>query len=216
MIETVFPEAVIIEECGLDNVSGTIYPEELVFIEKAVKKRRNDFIGGRICAKKALSRLGIENFPVLMADDRSPLWPTGVVGSISHTHGYCGVAVANNKHFRSLGLDIENVDRIKSDCRRLICTDEEQSRINRLPENDQQRFSALTFSAKESFFKCQYFLNRCWAGFHDAEIFADISVDEGAFSIIMLKDIGTHFKKDVSYNGLFSFNQGYVITGMTV
>jgi len=175
-----------------------------------------DFIGRRLCAKKALEKLGVNEFPILMANDRSPIWPEGIAGTISHTDGYCGVAVASKRDTESLGLDIECIERLKPECYYLICTDREQSRIKHLQIEEQKRLAALMFSAKECFYKCQYFINKCWAGFHEAEIFANINNNQGEFEIVLLNDIGKYFKKNSTLKGRFLFSKGYVITGLTI
>lgn len=217
ILNRLFPGYVITEEVNPETVSGIIYPEEEVFIEKAVLKRKNDFKSGRFCAKKALAKLGIERFPIKMANDRSPIWPDGIVGSIAHTQGYCGVAVAVKENAKSLGLDMECVDRLKSSCRHLVCTEDEIAAINARPENIQDKLAAFIFSAKECFYKCQFTINRCWAGFHDVKISLDIDINnEGYFEIILLKDIGCYFTKGSSFKGKYIFNQRYVLTGMTI
>ncbi len=216
ILDRLFPEFVVTEEMELDEVIGSLYPEESVFVAKAVEKRKNDFTGGRICARKALAKLGINKFPVLMTKDRAPVWPNEIAGSISHTHGYCGVAIVSKERAKSIGLDIERISRVKKECRPYICTDNEIATLSRLPEKEQNMMVALTFSAKECFYKCQYAIDKKWAGFMDAEIFADVNKSESEFEIRLVADIGPSFQKNASFKGKYIFNNDYVLTGMII
>src|SRR5687768_5342608 len=56
-------------------------------LESAVPKRQAHYRAGRYCAMKAMSALdaGFATHPVDRAVDGAPVWPRGVVGSITHT-----------------------------------------------------------------------------------------------------------------------------------
>src|SRR4030081_3796126 len=54
-------------------------------LRHATQKRQREFLAGRWCAEKALQCLGAGSTHVAMAKDRAPIWPAGVVGSITHT-----------------------------------------------------------------------------------------------------------------------------------
>jgi len=45
-------------------------------------KRLADFSTGRYCAIKALEQLGIQDAIIPIGEDRAPIWPEGIVGSI--------------------------------------------------------------------------------------------------------------------------------------
>ena len=215
-LSLLFPEFVITEEAKPEAPLGKIYQEEEIFIQKAAQKRRSDFTVGRLCARKALARLGIDKFPIKMAKDRSPVWPDEAVGSISHTKGFCGVAVALKKETRSLGLDVECLDRLSDKCWYLICTDNEIAWIKSLPKERQKDIATLVFSAKECFYKCQHIINKCWVGFHDAEIFVNPELNEGEFEIRLLKEVSYSFPKKSSFKGKYIFKDGFVFSGMTL
>ena len=61
----------------------------------------------RTCARIALGRLGLPPAPLLSGPKREPLWPDGVVGSITHCDGYRAVAVARADQLASIGIDAE-------------------------------------------------------------------------------------------------------------
>ena len=108
---------------------------------------------------------------VAMAADRSPVWPKGYVGSITHTDDLLGVAVARRKDFRSIGIDAEAIIQPETTVEiDELCMNERERSLRDSFEIDHQMFSSLCFSAKESFFKCLYPLTGVWFDFQDAEI----------------------------------------------
>src|SRR5437763_335927 len=101
-IGALFDGFVVTAQAVPTALDGQLYPEERACIARAVPKRRAEFATGRVCARQALERLGVAVGPLLPHPDRSPAWPPGIVGSISHTDGYCAVAVAEAT--RALGI----------------------------------------------------------------------------------------------------------------
>ena len=136
----------------------------------AVPKRVREFAAGRSCARRALAELGFTGCPLGMNSDRRPRWPASVVGSITHTDGICGAVVAEQRRFRAIGLDMEIVGHVTPDIWPYICTPEETAWLTVLGEPEQSRCAALVFSAKESFYKCQYGVTRQWLEFDDVAL----------------------------------------------
>lgn len=58
-------------------------PEEAALIERALVKRRNEFITTRHCARQAMKQLGVPEAAVLKENRDVPLWPAGIVGSLN-------------------------------------------------------------------------------------------------------------------------------------
>src|SRR5262245_27478480 len=107
MLSSLFPAGVI--AASGDDCDGPIalHPEGQPCVERAVAKRQAEFACGRRCARRALAMLGIENFPLVPGPHRAPLWPSGVVGSITHCTDLCAAVVARAGRIQSLGLDAE-------------------------------------------------------------------------------------------------------------
>ncbi len=147
--------SVVTEECDLQGSAESMYPAEAVMVERAVERRRREFAIGRQCARRALARLGVTGFPLLAGPDRAPLWPAGIVGSITHTHagaaGFCGVAVAARQDVAALGIDAEGVDPLPSDLWDFVLTDAEKRQLGRKPEAGYR--AKLAFVAKEATLK---------------------------------------------------------------
>ena len=127
---------------------GTILlPEEKLHTQGMVSKRLNEFTHGRYCARTAMSMLGMSPEPVGKGDNREPLWPTRIVGSITHTSNAAASVIASSRDFRSLGLDMETPEPLKDELIDMICLPEEN------PERDGSR-AKLLFSIKEAIYKC--------------------------------------------------------------
>src|ERR1700688_5221299 len=78
-------------------------------LRHATQKRQREFLAGRWCAKQALQCLGAGSTHVAMAGDRAPIWPDGVVGSITHTGGFVAAAVAWAADIAGVGIDSEEI-----------------------------------------------------------------------------------------------------------
>ena len=106
-----------------------------------------------------------------VADDRSPIWPTGIAGSISHSNNWVWAAVAKSNRTQSIGIDTEIV--ASTDTREMlnedIVTEQERSILEPLGYSPEVSFT-LAFSAKEAFYKCWYPVTREFFEFHQAEI----------------------------------------------
>lgn len=214
LIDSLFSGEVVTEEADPMLIRETCYPEEETCIRNAVPKRRQEFATGRFCARRALTRLGIRNFPLLVGENREPVWPKGIVGSISHTDGYCGVVVARKNQIQSLGLDVERVGRQSSNCWRRICIRQELSWIGSLSSDRAQINATLVFSAKECLYKCQHAISKRWLDFHDVMI--TVNSDIGEFEATFLVNVGGFFKRGTSVKGKYFFRHGYVFTGMSI
>jgi enterobactin synthetase component D len=125
-------------------------------LRPAVAKRKAEFLAGRLCATMALKSHGQTASSIPMNTDRSPLWPTGFVGSISHAGGQAAAVVARATQYALLGLDLELVippDQIASIGSLVLKPTE---RILQPPHLDLQTFLTLAFSAKEALYKAIY------------------------------------------------------------
>ncbi len=176
--DVVTQDLVLVEQHGVGDPKN-VYPEEWALIASSVAKRQNEFASGRECARKALSKLGIHNFPVLRDHGRAPIWPEGVIGSITHTEKYCAVVVGYNHNISSVGIDAEIVGRIDKQLWPLLFTQSERDQLSCLTTSSQSLLATIFFSAKESYFKYQYPIAKQWVDFQDVTV----RVEANSFSI---------------------------------
>ena len=140
-------------------------------VERAVETRRMEFARGRSCARRAMAVLGVRSSPILAREDRSPIWPAGVVGSISHCRNYCCAAVARADAWAAVGLDAELLQPLELDLEQQILVEDERRGLERLP--DGLPWACVAFSIKEAIYKAWQPLMRRWLGFHDAFVRLD-------------------------------------------
>ena len=138
--------------------------EAIAFGTSVVTVRR---AGGaaRIVARQLLARIGIAGCSLPKADGGAPVWPPGVVGSMSHHSRIAVAAVALCRDFSALGIDIEPAEPLPPDLLDLVATPQERKRIAEDPFNGR-----LLFAAKEAVYKAVYPLDRTFLDHHDVEV----------------------------------------------
>ena len=174
-MKPLFSEAVVYVEADGSLAREPLHPTEAALAARMGAARRAEFALGRACARRALAKLGIENEPLLRGEARDPRWPPGVIGSLTHTEGFCAAAVARRGELLALGLDAESAP-ISPRAARRVLDDEERSRIESLGVANARDFATLAFSAKESVFKALFPLSGRRLGFRDAAL----EIDPGA------------------------------------
>jgi 4'-phosphopantetheinyl transferase EntD len=172
---------VICQESSLGESGEALYPEENRLLSGYAERRRRDFVASRRCARKALRVLGITDFPLLYGQDRAPIWPTSVVGTITHTdggaNGYCAVAVADKRAILGLGIDAEPALPLTRDLWPHVLDDQEQR--DALAVGDPGIHARLVFSAKETTYKALYPAFKRFLEFSDVHI--QVLGQEGIF-----------------------------------
>lgn len=134
------------------NQTHSRYEAEQQLVSKAVLKRKKEFFSGRHLARQALERAELPVTSLLRGSLGNPLWPSSVVGSITHDHLLGMAVVTEGRHARGIGLDlIENPGLVEVDLANLIMHPHEHS----LPHSTALDVSAqaLAFSIKESVVK---------------------------------------------------------------
>lgn len=127
----------------------------------AIEKRRREYLTGRHYAALALQALACPTTVVGRNPDRSPIWPTGHCGSISHTDTLCGAIAARCDTVSSLGLDIEQSASVTPELVDMICS----------AKDDAGGYDpTVVFCAKEAFYKAWHPLARTFLDFHDVRI----------------------------------------------
>lgn len=173
MIERLLPADVSCAATRAETVpDGTLFPEEEALVAKSVAKRRNDFATARACARRAMAGLGLPPVAVLHGHRGRPLWPEGVVGSLTHCAGYRAAALARAKDVLSLGIDAEPHAPLPTGVREVVTLPTECERIGPpAPEgSDEIHWDRILFSAKESVFKAWYPVTRIELDFTQADL----------------------------------------------
>jgi 4'-phosphopantetheinyl transferase EntD len=178
MIEAILPAGVIAVEAREDAMDARLFPEEQLVVGRAVEKRRREFTTARTCARAALEKLGFPAGPIPTGERGEPLWPAGVVGSITHCDRYRACAVARSSEIVTVGIDAEPNAPLPEGLLDDIARPEELPSLRRLEwELPEVHWDRLLFSAKESVYKAWFPLAKRWLGFEDAVVAVDPSAN---------------------------------------
>lgn len=218
-IQALFPAGVVAVSTSDPGDEALLLPEEAACVQRAVEKRRREFAAGRVCARLALAKLGLESAPLLIGPHRQAQWPPAAVGSITHTAGFCAAVAARADAFRGIGIDTEIVGRVTVPLWPSICVAEEIARLQGLSRELQAGTATLIFSAKEAFYKAQFTALGERVGFHDVAI--DLPAQQpaqesGQFEVRPLRALGVAALADGSLRGRFVFHAGFVSTGFAL
>ncbi|MEV0675148.1 4'-phosphopantetheinyl transferase superfamily protein [Actinosynnema sp. NPDC050436] len=188
LLSVITPPGVAAAELFEDPPGLFCHPAELAQVERAVAKRRNEYISVRHCARVALSALGHESAVILKDADGAPVWPQGAVGSLTHCAGYRGAVAAPAGLVRGMGIDAEPNVPLPDDVLPAVSLPPERAFIAGATVSG-VHWDKLLFSAKESIFKTWFPLTRRWLGFDQAEIsFTAEAADRGTFDATILVD----------------------------
>ena len=225
MIEELLPTAVSSRAAYGDELDHEpLYPEEAAAVARAVQRRRAEFTAGRACARVALAALGCPPGPIPRDTERgAPVWPAGVVGSITHCDGYRAAAVARAADILTLGIDAEPHGPLPDGVLKIITataaeTDSLAALSGQAPGIHWDR---LMFSAKETVYKAWYPYHRRMLDFTEAELLlaADpTAADRGTYTARLLIPgplLAEGVGPDV-FNGRWVVRDGFVATAIVV
>lgn len=127
-------------------------------IQRSAYKRQMEFFFGRLAARQALSELGLPAEQVSTGAQRQPVWPNGVIGSITHTNGVAAAVAMRLGICRGIGIDAELV-MDPSACQevtQIVAGPHELEYLHSLSDLSLETALTIVFSAKESFYKAAY------------------------------------------------------------
>ncbi|WP_241847377.1 4'-phosphopantetheinyl transferase family protein [Streptomyces sp. CB02009] len=164
------PWAAGAEELGPGPQPWLYAEEDEQLAEGVVGARWTEFAAARRCARRALLGLGAAPGPLLRGGRGEPLWPAGVVGSITHRAGYRAAVVGPAGATAALGIDAEPAVALRPGVLRRIALPAEHAGLAALPSVPGLPWDTLLFCAKEAAYKAWYPLARVPLGFHSAEV----------------------------------------------
>lgn len=211
MIRGLFGPSVAVAGRDIASCDGVLLPDEAAAMARAVPARRAEFTAGRTAAREAMATLGLTPRPVPMAPDRAPIWPTGIVGSLSHADGFAAAALADDAHLVAIGLDLEEDTPLEQPLWGEIMVADERAFLSARPASEQGRHAKLVFSAKECAYKCQYPLTGELLDFHALRV--DPDPGSGRFTATFQIQVG-RFGKGAVLEGRFACGHGLIATSI--
>lgn len=183
-----------------------LHADEAPYVARAVEKRQREFASGRACARMAMAKLGFPPCAIPSGPRREPLWPDGVVGSVTHTAGFCAAAVATRAAYAGLGIDAEPDGPLSEAVSARVCHAEELGAARAL-ELDAATLAHVVFSAKESVYKCQFPASGTYLGFHDVRL----ELEEATFRAVLAVPVGPYEQGHV-FRGSWRRSGGLILT----
>ena len=167
-----------------EDFTARLLAGEGVAIEDASPGRRREFAAGRECARRALRALGLEGVSLPVGANGAPVWPDGVVGSITHKGAYRAAAVARSRDLAGLGIDAEIDARLPEGVLETIASARELDHVERLlAKRPGTHWDRLLFSAKEAAVKAAGPIERRAAGIRRIAVCFDHAADSFAATL---------------------------------
>ncbi|UJR78616.1 Phosphopantetheinyltransferase component of enterobactin synthase multienzyme complex [Sandaracinus amylolyticus] len=220
-VTELFADDVLVVSAHVTDVAlAAITPREAELVARAVDKRKREFATARALAKAALARFGLHDYELLNAQDRSPIWPAHITGSISHCDTRAVVAVGDRATVGTIGIDVEHRDELKRELWKTVFLREEVDALDAQFAHDVRgRMALALFSAKEALYKAQYPRSTQFMGFHElrVEMIAE-SATRGRLECEFQNDVGPFAKGFVAHGRyrLDAFPAGEVITAVRI
>lgn len=168
---TLLEPAMVFRGGGIADVEGELTPAEDALSQDYHPKRRAEFRAGRLYARRAMAALGQPGQDLLIGPNRAPLWPAGIVGTISHADTVCGAIVASASNVRNLGFDLDADAPLAERLVPRICTPGELAWLDGRP--NRLALAKQVFGIKESLYKVYSPLTGSFLGFQEATIRLD-------------------------------------------
>lgn len=195
---------------------GGLYPAEATVIARAVAGRRAEFTTVRLCARRALSELGLPPAPLVPGKRGAVTWPDGVVGSMTHCTGFRAAAVARTEVSASLGIDAEpNLPLPEGVLQAVSRPCEAAGLVELSRRRPDVHWDRLLFSAKESVFKTWYPLTGRALGFEEAEL--EFDLEAGTFSArLLVPGPEVAGRRHDTFSGNWTVGHGLVLTAIAL
>lgn len=197
-----------------DSEPSCHHPSERAAVGGAGLRRRREFLAGRACAHAALRAVGRDGHPLGRGEEREPLWPAGVVGSISHAEDLVGAVVAPAAEAWGVGLDIEPLDPpLDAAVERLVLAPGELARRGQTVCVGAHR-TKVAFAAKECVYKCLFPRTRWPLDFRDVSI--ELDAERCRYRALVADRFRLAGLPLASLEGRFTLLEGHLLVGLWI
>jgi 4'-phosphopantetheinyl transferase EntD len=209
LLDGLLPTEIRVAVAQIDDFVDELTPGECESIQRAVASRQHEFSTGRMLARRLLDELGHPRFELLRDDDRVPVWPAGIVGSISHTRNLCMAAAVSGARFLGVGLDVEPDEPVETDIERIVCRNAEKLWVDSAGPEERGRRCRIIFCVKEAVYKAFYPRLREFWSFQDVEVRIDIA--SGSFVANVPRSTGFE-----CVEGRVVRREGWIVSGISI
>jgi 4'-phosphopantetheinyl transferase EntD len=134
-------------------------------IDHAVLPVKRSSGAGRFLARQLCARIGFPVLEIPRSSLRYPVWPSGLVGSISHDREFSAAVVGLSASVTGIGIDIESQEQVCPEVASLVASNDELQSFS-----DIEFGAKAVFSIKEAVFKAVYPNDRIFLEFEDVLI----------------------------------------------
>ena len=185
-------------------------------IQRSVAKRQTEFLAGRLCARAAVLQLDGTLATPGIGEDRAPVWPDHIAGTITHSNGRAAALVALKSEWKGLGIDLENLlsdERARRLAKEILTPDELQRMAAGCAE-DLALLVTLTFSLKESLFKALFPLVQKRFYFEHAELLSWSK--DGHARLRLLTELSAQWRHGKEIEGQFAVWEGQLLSAIAI
>ncbi len=157
-----------------EGACANVDPAEIAAAAHFSVVRRNQFLAGRDCLRRALQSFAMPVQPLLVDKRGAPLLPHGLTGSISHKDAHALALAARTTDVAatawSVGVDLERALPPRRDLTQRILTEAEIAQLHGLSELQRGRAVTLRFSIKEAMYKALDPMVQRYIGFREVSL----------------------------------------------
>jgi enterobactin synthetase component D len=191
--------------CIGDGVEELLAAEAVIAAEFTAAKRL-EFARGRTAARNAVLLAGGERAPIASSGGGVPLFPNGIVGSISHKYRWAIAVATRSSGIRSVGVDLEYDDeRDEEDLLTRVCIDSERSLVSRLQAAGYRSPATWLHCAKEAAYKAHFAVDRVEFDYDEIELSLDEEND--AFQVVRIEGA-----TDLSVRGVYARSASWLVS----
>ncbi|MCY4144084.1 MAG: 4'-phosphopantetheinyl transferase superfamily protein [Gammaproteobacteria bacterium] len=163
--DEVLPHTCLVLSRVGDHVDQLLNPENQA-IQNSIASRKREFSSGRRAAHTALRQIGIEGVPIDRTG-RMPNWPSGIVGSISHSNALAVATIGPDDEYVGIGIDVIPVLAVSESVGGRVLLDAERQWLSQM---DSGTWRTALYSAKESIYKAVNPIVGEFLAFDDVEL----------------------------------------------
>ncbi len=146
---------------------------EINSLDGSVLEVRCRAAAARSAARELLSEAGFPGWSMPRRRGNAPLWPPGMVGSLSHSNCYAAAALARCEEFAGVGIDIEPARPLPEELIDLVITSGEVR-----PSGAEDLVGRVLFCAKEASYKAVFALDGRFLEHHEIIVDLDAGIAE--------------------------------------
>ena len=211
VLQSLFPRDCAVAVRTEPGRVSDLFDSEVECIRDAVPERQHEFAAGRACVRQAFRSVGAPPYAILPDKFRAPVWPHGLIGSISHCPGLCVAVIAHRLMGKAVGVDVEINDRLKDGLRDLVAVPDERHALDNLQRALPCDPLKLLFVIKEAVFKLYFPATRHFLDFHHARVRLD--PETGAFEAELVDSSAPAAFGLRRFSGRFGATGSYLMAG---